>query len=290
MELDEIAYHQADGVVEIVLDRPEKLNAITARAGGTRDQILEVLTGAEADDSVGAVLLRGEGRAFSVGGDLTGNHRARPRPIIGRSWSGPRSCTNASATRGSRSWPRSTGSASAPPSPSSPRATSSSPRRTPRSASRRDASASSAHRPLVPIMGRQWAKFMILTGEPVGAELAARARPRAQRRGRRRARRPAARPGAAPRPTAPRGGRPQQARRRRDRRRRRATPPVVTPGWPRDAVTRSAASARASAPDGRTFRRDPRRRGHRGAQARPRRRSTRSRGSVRDRDGRAEGR
>src|SRR5690242_11408342 len=42
LELDEIAYHQSDGVVEIVLDRPEKLNAISARAGGTRDQILEV--------------------------------------------------------------------------------------------------------------------------------------------------------------------------------------------------------------------------------------------------------
>lgn len=73
MDLDEIRYEQADGVAEIVLDRPDKLNPISARAGGTRDQILHVLADAERDDTIGAVLLRGEGRAFSAGGDLTGN-------------------------------------------------------------------------------------------------------------------------------------------------------------------------------------------------------------------------
>jgi enoyl-CoA hydratase/carnithine racemase len=172
LELDEIAYHQADGVVEIVLDRPEKLNAISARAGGTRDQILEVLTGAEADDSVGAVLLRGEGRAFSVGGDLTGNqpreteadHRAflERAEVLHQRLRGSR-LPIVAAVHG-----QCLGAAIA-------------------LVAACDFVVAAAHAtfclpegrigligasPLVPIMGRQWAKFMILTGEPVGAELA----------------------------------------------------------------------------------------------------------------------
>jgi enoyl-CoA hydratase/carnithine racemase len=73
MDLDEIAYDKADGVAEIVLDRPAQRNPISARPGGTRDQILWALADAEDDPNVGCVLLRGEGPAFSSGGDLTGN-------------------------------------------------------------------------------------------------------------------------------------------------------------------------------------------------------------------------
>jgi enoyl-CoA hydratase/carnithine racemase len=80
VELDEIAYDVADGVAEIVLDRPDALNAISARPGGTRDQILWALAQAEADESVGCVLVRGAGKAFSAGGDLMGN-RPRERPV-----------------------------------------------------------------------------------------------------------------------------------------------------------------------------------------------------------------
>ena len=75
MELDEIAYEKAGGVACIVLDRPEQLNPISARAGGTRDQVLFALADAEADPEIGCVLLRGAGRAFSAGGDITGNAR-----------------------------------------------------------------------------------------------------------------------------------------------------------------------------------------------------------------------
>ena len=75
MELDEITYEKADGVAEVTLDRPDQLNAISARAGGTRDQILWALADAEDDPAVGCVLLRGAGKAFSAGGDLTGNVR-----------------------------------------------------------------------------------------------------------------------------------------------------------------------------------------------------------------------
>ncbi|HET6949960.1 MAG TPA: enoyl-CoA hydratase/isomerase family protein, partial [Acidimicrobiales bacterium] len=75
MELDEISYDKGGGVAVVVLDRPEKLNAISARPGGTRDQILWALADAEDDPDVGCVLLHGAGRGFSGGGDVTGNAR-----------------------------------------------------------------------------------------------------------------------------------------------------------------------------------------------------------------------
>jgi enoyl-CoA hydratase/carnithine racemase len=75
VELDEISYDKADGIGAITLDRPEKLNPISARAGGTRDQILWALADAEADPDIGCVLISGAGKAFSAGGDLTGNAR-----------------------------------------------------------------------------------------------------------------------------------------------------------------------------------------------------------------------
>lgn len=75
MTLDEISYEKADGVAEVTLDRPDQLNPISARPGGTRDQILWALADAEDDPAVGCVLVRGAGKAFSAGGDLTGNVR-----------------------------------------------------------------------------------------------------------------------------------------------------------------------------------------------------------------------
>jgi enoyl-CoA hydratase/carnithine racemase len=75
VEIDEISYSKADGVATITLDRPDKLNAISARDGGTRDQILWALTDAEQDPDIGSVVVRGAGRGFSSGGDITGNAR-----------------------------------------------------------------------------------------------------------------------------------------------------------------------------------------------------------------------
>jgi enoyl-CoA hydratase/carnithine racemase len=73
MDLDEITYEKDAGVAEITLDRPEQRNPISGRAGGTRDQIAWALGDAEADPAIGSVLLKGAGPAFSAGGDLTGN-------------------------------------------------------------------------------------------------------------------------------------------------------------------------------------------------------------------------
>jgi enoyl-CoA hydratase/carnithine racemase len=73
VHLDEITYEKANGVAEVTLDRPDQLNPISSRDGGTRDQILWALGDAEADEAIGCVLIKGAGRAFSAGGDLTGN-------------------------------------------------------------------------------------------------------------------------------------------------------------------------------------------------------------------------
>jgi enoyl-CoA hydratase/carnithine racemase len=74
--LDEIDYRSTgEGVAEVVLNRPETLNAISGRSGGMRDQLVHAIGAAEDDSSIGCVVLRGAGRAFSGGGDITGNER-----------------------------------------------------------------------------------------------------------------------------------------------------------------------------------------------------------------------
>lgn len=56
-------------LLTITLNRPERLNAI----GGDMHETLEEVFGAVAtDDSVGAILVTGEGRAFCAGGDVKG--------------------------------------------------------------------------------------------------------------------------------------------------------------------------------------------------------------------------
>jgi 2-(1,2-epoxy-1,2-dihydrophenyl)acetyl-CoA isomerase len=54
-------------VTTIVLDRPESMNAVNVELG---DDLLAALTDAAADDAVRAVVLTGNGRAFSSGADL----------------------------------------------------------------------------------------------------------------------------------------------------------------------------------------------------------------------------
>jgi enoyl-CoA hydratase/carnithine racemase len=75
MELDEITYRAGDGVATITLDRPQVLNVVSGRPGGTRDQIIAAIEIAEADPEVGCIMLNAEGRAFCGGGDLTGSAR-----------------------------------------------------------------------------------------------------------------------------------------------------------------------------------------------------------------------
>jgi enoyl-CoA hydratase len=60
--------YETDGPIAVVtLDRPEKLNAISAQMVGELGQALDA---AESDPHVRVIVLRGEGKAFSAGFDL----------------------------------------------------------------------------------------------------------------------------------------------------------------------------------------------------------------------------
>jgi len=69
MSTPDVVYtERTGGVRTIVLNRPQKLNALTHEMiGRVRDSLAE----AQSDPSVRVILLRGEGRAFSAGDDLS---------------------------------------------------------------------------------------------------------------------------------------------------------------------------------------------------------------------------
>ena len=56
-------------LLTVSFNRPDRLNAV---GGGLHEEFTEILGRAGGDNSVGAILLRGEGRAFCVGGDVKG--------------------------------------------------------------------------------------------------------------------------------------------------------------------------------------------------------------------------
>lgn len=58
-----------DGVALVSLDRPEKLNSLTF---GFWTDLQELLADAEAEDAVRALVIHGQGRCFSAGGDISG--------------------------------------------------------------------------------------------------------------------------------------------------------------------------------------------------------------------------
>lgn len=63
-----VLYEPGDGFVTITLNRPIVLNAVNQRM---QRELYAALGQAEADASVRAVILRGAGKAFSAGGDMT---------------------------------------------------------------------------------------------------------------------------------------------------------------------------------------------------------------------------
>jgi enoyl-CoA hydratase/carnithine racemase len=67
MDYEEIRYAVEDRVATITLDRPERLNAFTARMC---TELIAALGAADADDDVRVVIVTGAGRAFCAGADL----------------------------------------------------------------------------------------------------------------------------------------------------------------------------------------------------------------------------
>ncbi|MFE7422013.1 crotonase/enoyl-CoA hydratase family protein [Rhodococcus sp. NPDC057529] len=68
MQFTTIRHEVEDGILTVVLDRPEKLNAFTVEMA---DELERTFVAVNDDDSVRAVIVTGEGRAFCAGMDLS---------------------------------------------------------------------------------------------------------------------------------------------------------------------------------------------------------------------------
>jgi len=64
-----LRYEARDAIAWLTIDRPEKLNAMTR---GFFAELSGALAAATADPAVRVAVIRGEGRCFSVGGDIAG--------------------------------------------------------------------------------------------------------------------------------------------------------------------------------------------------------------------------
>jgi 2-oxoglutaroyl-CoA hydrolase len=72
-----------NGVATITLSAPEKLNRVTMPA---RDRLRELFEELGRDESVRAIILRGDGRAFTAGGDIQGFLDASPEEVSRLAW------------------------------------------------------------------------------------------------------------------------------------------------------------------------------------------------------------
>ncbi|MGY3494306.1 enoyl-CoA hydratase-related protein [Bradyrhizobium sp. USDA 4502] len=75
--MSEVLHVIEDGVAIVTLNRPESMNSLN---GALLGQLLELLPKLAGDESVGAVVLTGAGRAFCSGGDVKGMAQATGQP------------------------------------------------------------------------------------------------------------------------------------------------------------------------------------------------------------------
>lgn len=68
MSYSDVTYESEGRLATITLNRPEKLNALS---NNLRGELMEAMRDAEADSEVGVIILKGAGRSFSAGYDLS---------------------------------------------------------------------------------------------------------------------------------------------------------------------------------------------------------------------------
>jgi enoyl-CoA hydratase/carnithine racemase len=90
MAYEQILREQRDDVVLLTLNRPDKLNAWTPQMSG---ELTDAIEAADADSSVGAVVVTGAGRGFCAGADISAvfdaqlsGEKAASTPARTRDW------------------------------------------------------------------------------------------------------------------------------------------------------------------------------------------------------------
>jgi enoyl-CoA hydratase/carnithine racemase len=78
MELTQTRYEIEKGVAKVTLYRPDQMNALTQTM---RKELVEIFIAADQDDSVRAVVVKGAGKAFCAGADLSSGGSAFDRAI-----------------------------------------------------------------------------------------------------------------------------------------------------------------------------------------------------------------
>src|SRR5262245_17848677 len=68
MAYEQIIQEQRDEVVVLTLNRPDRMTAWTPQMSA---ELVDAIEAADADDSVGAVVLTGAGRGFCAGADIS---------------------------------------------------------------------------------------------------------------------------------------------------------------------------------------------------------------------------
>jgi 2-(1,2-epoxy-1,2-dihydrophenyl)acetyl-CoA isomerase len=81
MTYEQIQYETKDGILTVTLNRPDKLNAFTAKM---LSELLDAMDRADRDDDVRAIVFTGAGRGFCAGADIRGMDPNRPPLTKGR--------------------------------------------------------------------------------------------------------------------------------------------------------------------------------------------------------------
>ncbi len=68
MELTQTRYEVEKGIATVTLHRPDQMNAFTHTM---RKELVGIFAAADQDDSVRAVVVKGAGKAFCAGADLS---------------------------------------------------------------------------------------------------------------------------------------------------------------------------------------------------------------------------
>src|SRR5947199_3127709 len=80
LDYQDILYEVDAPLARIILNRPEKMNALRNQLRG---ELLHALRVAESDPEVSVVIIKGNGRCFSAGYDLGGGIGAHDLPDVG---------------------------------------------------------------------------------------------------------------------------------------------------------------------------------------------------------------